>query len=167
MNLYERLWSRVDRNGPVHPVLSTRCWVWTGSLFSSSNRGYGQIKDKKRNRQAHRVAWEATHGPIPAGLLVCHHCDNRACCNPAHLFLGTAADNSADMCRKGRGAGAANFGPRAGSLNGRAKLTKSDVQMIRARSAGGEGSGVLARAFGVSRTNINRIRSGRGWQGAA
>lgn len=72
------------------------CWEWNGTRWSS---GYGRCL---RNRQAHRVAWEAVNGPIPDGLLVCHRCDNRPCIRPDHLFLGTQHNNLMDASAKHR-----------------------------------------------------------------
>lgn len=71
---------------------------WTGATL----KGYGQIGDGRCLRYTHRVAWELVNGPIPDGMHVCHHCDNPPCCNVDHLFLGTDADNNADMIAKGR-----------------------------------------------------------------
>ena len=75
------------------------CWLWTGSV---NNDGYGQIRHDGRTQRVHRLAWEEVNGPIPAGMAVCHSCDVPACCNPAHLFLGTQLDNVTDMRTKGR-----------------------------------------------------------------
>lgn len=93
-------WSRLDRSGP------RGCWEWTGSKTVGDRRnpnGYGKIHTPAGQTTTHRYAWSLVHGPAPRGMIVCHHCDNPPCCNPAHLFLGTAKDNHDDMVRKGRG----------------------------------------------------------------
>lgn len=82
--------ARIDKSGGLDS-----CWVWTGPKYP---RGYGCCG----RGYAHRVAYERAVGTIPEGQFVCHRCDNRLCCNPAHLFLGTARDNTQDMIAKGR-----------------------------------------------------------------
>jgi hypothetical protein len=96
-SLAERFWANVSK-GPG-------CWEWTASCHST---GYGQIGVGRKNRGAHQVAWELTFGPIEKdptkfrSVCVLHRCDNRKCCNPNHLFLGTHTDNMRDMVAKGR-----------------------------------------------------------------
>ena len=93
--LEDRFWPKVQK--------SEGCWFWIAG--GDGPDGYGRIREGRAGSRfllAHRVAWELTYGPIPDGLFVCHHCDNRRCVRPDHLFLGTADDNNKDMQRKGR-----------------------------------------------------------------
>ena len=76
------------------------CHLWQGSI----NRfGYGQLSFRGKPAGTHRLAWIVRHGPIPEGLYVCHRCDERRCCNPDHMFLGTHEENMADMKAKNLG----------------------------------------------------------------
>lgn len=103
MSLEARFWAKVDKNGPVpeHVPELGKCWVWTGGR---SRNGYGLFsRVGNRSRQATHIAWELATGlPPPRGLYVCHKCDEPTCVRPAHLFLGTARENMADMVAKGR-----------------------------------------------------------------
>lgn len=86
-------WKQVEQNSAYE------CWPWKGP---SLKNGYGQFHVLGKSAYAHRVALEMVGITIPDGMFVCHHCDNRKCCNPSHLFIGTARDNTLDMVSKGR-----------------------------------------------------------------
>lgn len=113
---------------------------------------------------AHRAAWTFTHGPVPPGRFVCHHCDNRLCVRPAHLFLGDALANVRDMDAKGR------RGAKQGEAHARAKLTRAAVEDIRARYVRGRNryqrgnSRGLATRYGVDPSVVWRIVHGKAWR---
>lgn len=132
--LTEHFWAQVKILGPDD------CWEWQGYR---SHKGYGQMQINRQVVPTHRVAWELTHGPIPDGLHVLHHCDNPSCVNPNHLFLGTNADNVADKIAKER--------QPIGTRIGNAKLTEEQVIEARQRFAkGGISMASLAREYGIS-----------------
>jgi hypothetical protein len=131
------------------PEPNSGCWLWTGNV---GTHGYGQIWHEGKLQSAHRAAWLLYRGPIPAGLMVLHRCDNRACCNPEHLFLGTDSDNKADMVAKGRS-------PRR-ERNGFAKLTELQVSAIRADR---RSQRAIALDYGVRHGTIGAIKRGHTW----
>lgn len=146
----ERFWTKVDRRGP------DECWEWTGARTSG---GYGNFWDGQTSTHASRVSWELHYGPIPEDMLVCHHCDNRPCVNPAHLFLGTYADNLQDASNKGRLPGPGIKGEEIAT----SKLTEPDVLEIATRLAGDETHATIAADYGVSRAAVSYIARGESW----
>jgi hypothetical protein len=147
-----RFQSRVDKRGPGE------CWPWTGAVNA---RGYGVAWDGARTRLAHRVAWFIEHGSWPEDCLL-HKCDNPPCCNPAHAFQGTRADNHLDMCAKRR---QPPMPPQPkGELHSHAVLTEVNVREIRARAAAGEPRKLLAAEFLVTASNIDAIVQRRSWR---
>jgi hypothetical protein len=135
-------WQRIDATGGPDA-----CWLWTGAR---SGKGYGTVHGSlPRALYTHRLAWELAWGPIPPGLCVLHRCDNPPCCNPAHLFLGTKAQNSADMVAKGRSA--------RGERQHNARLNEAQVREIRVKRASGERLRALAAEYNVHANTILRV----------
>jgi hypothetical protein len=152
-----RFWAKVARS------IEEQCWEWTGGR---NHRGYGNFRADGRTVRAHRFAWEQVNGSIPAGLMICHRCDNPSCCNPAHLFVGTAKDNVRDMIAKGRDVRPPHGGANhcRGSASHLAKLTEEQVIQIRRRYQAGERPRFLSAEFGVGTQMIWNIGTGRWWK---
>jgi hypothetical protein len=148
--LEERFWSKVDKRSPDD------CWEWKANRHSF---GYGNFWIKQREYGAHVVAYELTYGRVPKGLCVCHTCDNPACCNPNHMFLGSRGDNNRDRDRKGRRRTRGAFGERHRS----AKLKNTDIPRILELIEEGLTYRSIAVRYGVSSSRISDIKNGKGW----
>ena len=133
---------RKANNNRLHPEM---CWPWLGA---GKGNGYGHTS----RGPAHRVSYELFVGPVPDGMDVCHKCDNRCCVNPDHLFLGTRAENVADMVAKGRGAGGK-----------RKHLREDHIQEIIRRLEAGVPQAEIARAMNVNRSTVSSIKLGKSY----
>lgn len=136
--LEERFWENVQK--------TNSCWLWTGTV---NNCGYGITSHRYKRWLAHRLSYQLEYGEIPDGAHICHHCDNRLCVRPDHLFAGTNADNVADMVAKERND---------------SKLSPGDVRDIRQRHNNQEATRrELASEYKVSISTIHAIFSGQNW----
>lgn len=151
----------------VSPVGS--CWLWTGARCQGK-WGYGRLDVGGSQVRAHRLSWTLYLGPIPDGAQVLHSCDNPPCVNPSHLFLGTHADNMADMVAKGRQATGDRNGSRLhpervarGGRQGASKLNDESVMDIRRLASTGVAQDVLAAVYQVTRANILAILKRKTW----
>lgn len=151
-NDVERFWSKVDKRRP------DECWPWNGTM---SNNGYGVIgvgsaRDGTfRNVTAHRYVCEIAHG-LAATQQALHRCDNKRCVNPLHIYAGTHLDNMRDAKERGLMVG----GSLPGARNPKAKIAEADVIAIRQSC---ERNVRLAERYGLSKTQIGWIKSGRSW----
>ena len=140
----------------ISPEPTTGCWLWTGGL---SDTGYGTFLLRKGSRSggaymgAHRAAWIFHRGAIKPGAYLCHKCDNRACVNPDHLFLGTQRENMQDCSRKER--------LRFGEASPAAKLTDQECAQIRGAASGNESQASVARRFGINQSTVSRLLHGK------
>lgn len=129
------------------------CWLWSGAL---TQKGYGQFFLESENRAAHKVAYELNYGPIPAGFVVKHSCDNRNCVRPTHLTAGTQQSNIQEAVDRGRMA--------VGALNGRSTMTEQTAKEIKdLLRAGPFTMRHIASMYGVNQHAVQNIRYGRTW----
>lgn len=148
MNKLERFWAKVDKSG--------ECWNWTACISG----GYGRVSWHGKHEQAHRVAYIITYGEIPKGegyhgTVVRHKCDNKRCCNPDHLLIGSQSDNMKDVADRGRRKNLV-----IGVDNGMCKLTVEQVKLIRKDT---RGKRTIAPEYNISPAQVQRIRKGLQW----
>ena len=156
-SLHDRLWSKIDQRGPGE------CWEWTAKERVS---GYGRVGVGGRGRGsvlAHRAVWEEINGPVPEGpgyhgMVVMHTCDNRLCCNPAHLVLGTQQENIKDMLRKKRG----KLPPQGcGEEAGNNKFTEEQIKAVIAAKGSYP---QIAKATGVTLGMVKMVKRNKCWK---
>lgn len=144
-----RFWSKVEK--------TEGCWLWVGA---KGRLGYGNIEYSGRCFSAHRIAYEMLVGVIPAGMEVCHRCDNRACIRPEHLFLGTHKENMADAVAKGRMVFAE---PMLGENNHASRLFGRDIHYIRGLGKIGFTQREVSKMYGVSQVTVGKIQRREAW----
>lgn len=145
----DRFWGKVQ-TGQLD-----ECWPWRGARYGTTP--YGSIRYQGRAQGAHRVSYQINIGPIPEGYDVLHRCDNPSCVNPAHLWLGTHAENMRDMKLKGRAVAV------RGEAQPKSKLTEDDVRTIRQLLKEGISHRNIAERFGVRNPTISYIKHGKRW----
>jgi len=140
----ERFWENIIKRGP------NDCWRWLGSITQG---GYGRITIQGKTYNVNRLSYYLDKGEDPGDCYVCHTCDTPSCVNPAHLWLGSQSDNMQDCSHKRRIA--------KGSRHGISKLTEVEVKEILESK---ETHQSIADTYGVSRSNIGLIKSGKRWK---
>lgn len=142
MNTPQTFWPFVDKSGD--------CWNWTGTLWFT---GYGRYNYRDKSWKAHRLAWIFSGNQLSDSQCLLHACDNRRCCNPDHLFIGTRADNNLDKVRKGRQSKGEDYK--------RTRLTTEDILRIRASDIPIHD---LCEEYDISWSHINNIQHRRKWK---
>lgn len=149
-NVSQRFWGKVDK--------SEECWEWTGSTYSN---GYGMFWDGEKSVLAHRFSYKMSNNQDPGNMYVCHHCDNRRCVNPDHLFLGTAQDNMRDASKKGR---LEHSNQLRGEQHPNSIFTNEDVLKIRRLASNVDSLQELAEEFNTTHQAIRSIVNRRIWK---
>lgn len=144
MDLEKRFWSKVDIRD------NNDCWNWLGGI---RGEGYGIFRYKRKTIDSHRFVWFLIKGIFP-DLFVCHSCDNRICCNPFHLFLGTSQDNINDMIAKGRRPYRSNT----------KKLNKTDAIKIRNLYSNGHTELEISEKYDISKSHVSNIINNKTWK---
>lgn len=153
--LQQVFWRKIDKSSG-----ELGCWPWQGARTGND---YGYIRLNGIRFAAHRLAYALTNGAIPKDLFVCHRCDNPRCCNPAHLFLGSASDNTRDSVAKGRWHMPAK--KRVGSKHGRAKIDERQaIEIRRAYTTGSVSQEQLASRYHISERSIYGIIARKTWK---
>lgn len=147
-----RFWSKVAIGSP------DQCWEWQASLETS---GYGRFKlCSYETVRASRLSLIAHKRQEPDGLHVLHTCDNRACCNPHHLYFGTPRENMRDMIERGR----RTERNQSGAANGAAKITERELALIVSRIQSGWNNKQIAADMPITHSMVSLIRLGRMWR---
>lgn len=165
---------RVNKDGPIHPILKTRCWLWTGHIRDPKAKlHYGGLRIGNKMERAHRVSYELHVGEIPKDKCVMHECDNPICVNPEHLSIGTKLDNYDDMRNKGRDnkATGLNHGRKTkpertarGEKHGVAKVTDDIVREMRVLREAGWTLWSIAKKFDVCERTVVLITKRITWR---
>lgn len=149
-NKPEDIWKSVNKKG------DDGCWEWVGY---KNKDGYGRMKVDYKMYHVHRIVYELTYGPIPDGLLICHRCNNRSCCNPNHLYLGTQKDNMEQCVFEGR------LKTSFGEKHGQSKLNEKDVKKIKELyNTKNYSQRCLGKLFNISHSEISRIINNQVWK---
>lgn len=142
-------WQNVDKNGPIHPILKTACWLWTAS---KNELGYGVITVEGKRTRAHRYSYFLAHGRWPEPHCL-HHCDHPPCVRPDHLHEGNPQANATDKVSRGR--------QPKGEKVGTAKLSDADERIVRQLLSEGVYQKDIAARFGVDQSTISNIKTGK------
>ena len=146
LSVLNRFWSKVDK--------PSNCWTWTSS---TNPAGYGDFNFHGKTMLAHRLAWILTNGEVPDGMFVLHHCDNPACVNPEHLFLGRHIDNMHDCRRKNR------TGRLCGDDSHHSKVTAADIrEMVRLYESKEANQAQIADKYNIHPATVSRLVRGLG-----